>query len=136
MTSDIDKCYIDGCDEKEEVSPRGSGILILSPLLKPVYVNPRACRLLSDLAWVPPEMFSPISHIIALPPILVDFAGKILSALCQDGASSDHGYCQIWCLTERARNEVLIRGIGVPSENGVEELRIVLVLTEQDDHDG
>lgn len=54
MTSSADKCGINGCDEKEEVSPRGTGILVLSPLLQPLYVNSPAIMLLRDLAQVPP----------------------------------------------------------------------------------
>lgn len=54
MTSSADKCGINGCDEKEEVSPRGTGILVLSPLLQPLYVNPSAVMLLRDLARIPP----------------------------------------------------------------------------------
>ena len=89
--------------------------------------------LLRDLAQVPPDTLNLTDHIVALPPILVDLAGKILSVLRQNDASSDHGYCEMRCLTEHAQKEVLIRGIGLPSGHGGEKSRIVFVFTERDE---
>lgn len=79
MTSSADKCGLTGCDEKEEVSPRGIGILVLSPLLEPLYVNHRAVMLLRELAGMLPETLHPTGHLAVLPLILVDLQGKSLA---------------------------------------------------------
>jgi hypothetical protein len=39
------------------------------------------------------------------------------------------------CPAEHAQKEVLIRGVGLPNENGIEKSRVVFMLTERDNRE-
>lgn len=112
------------------VSPGGPGILILSSLLQPLHMNRRAVALLSDLVSAPPISQEPINGTATLPPPIVDLAGKILNVLRRRAESGETGQCEICYLADNSSKQLVVRCIGLPSGNGLEDARIVFVLND------
>ena len=111
-------------------SPGGPGIMVLSSLLQPLHMNRRAVTLLSDLVSAPPESQELISGTPILPPPIVDLAGKILSVLRRRAESGETGQCEICYLADNSSKQLVVRCIGLPSGNGLEDARIVFVLND------
>lgn len=112
------------------VSPGGPGIMVLSSLLQPLHMNRRAVTLLSDLVPDSPKAQEPINGTVTLPPPIVDLAGKILSVLRRRAESGETGQCEICYLADNSSKQLVIRCIGLPSGNGLEDARVVFVLND------
>jgi len=118
------------CIESGTVISGGPGIVVLSPSLEVLHMNRQAIKLAG--------MFSPaesrgqeLNHSTSvLTPPLTNLAGEILNALRRCNETTDKGQCEIRHVAGNLGKRVLIRGIGVPSVNGLRDSRIVLVLAE------
>src|SRR5262249_25106334 len=108
----------------ERVPPGGPGIMVLSSLLEPLHMNRRAVSVLRELVSAPPHAQAPINGTAALPPQILDLAGKILSELRRRAESAETGPCEICYLADTSSKQLVIRGIGLPSGKGVEDARI------------
>ena len=124
---DVAQSYLSNEDEK--LRSDGAGIMVLSSLLEPLHMNGRVGVLLSDLAPASSGTTKSMSQTDALPPTLVELAGKILSVLRHREETADKRQCEICYLADNSVKQVLIRGIGLLGEDGIEDARIVFVLT-------
>lgn len=115
---------------REAVQPEGPGIMVLSSLLQVLHVNRRGATLLNDLVSAIPETLAPINAPGALPPLLVDLAGKILGMLRQRDESGEKGHSELCYLADNPRKQVVVRCVGLPRGNRIEDARIVFVMTE------
>ena len=106
------------------------GIVVLSPLLKILYMNRRAQVLISDLVPTTqaPQQLNNRTDI--LPPVLINLAGEILSVLRSRHEMSVKGQFEIRRSVSGPGKPVSVRGMGVPNVQGAEHARIVLLLTE------
>lgn len=114
----------------EIVQPEGPGIMVLSSLLQPLHLNRRAATLLNDLVSAIPEALAPINAPGALPPLLVDLVGKILGMLRQRNESGEKGHSELCYLADNPRKQVVVRCVGLPRGNRIEDACIVFVMTE------
>jgi len=112
------------------MQPEGPGIMVLSSLLLLLHMNRRAATLLNDLVSPIPETLAPINAPGALPPLLVDLAGKILGMLRQRNESGEKGQSELCYLADYSRKQMVIRCVGLPRGNRIEDARIVFVMTE------
>jgi hypothetical protein len=95
-----------------------------------LHVNRRAITLTSVLGPPKPRGQQPNNPTVVLPPTLTNLAGEILRVLRSRKEMSDKGPFEIQHLANDSGKPVFIRGFGVPSPNGVQHARIVLLLTE------
>ena len=65
-----------------------------------------------------------------LPPLLNHLAGKILSVLRSRHEMSKKGQCEVRSFENGFCKPVFIRGVGVPSVNGLQDSHVVFLLTE------
>jgi hypothetical protein len=113
-----------------EVLFGGPGIVVLSALLKILYMNRQAHVVIDDLVSTTPETHQPNNRTGVLPPALINLAGEILRVLRSRHEMSVKGQFEIRHTANGSGKPVSIRGMGVPNGQGVEHARIVLVLTE------
>ena len=106
------------------------GIVVLSPSLEVLHMNRQAHLLISDLAPTTPEVQQPNHRADLLPPALINLAGEILRMLRRRHEMSEKGQFEIRHASNGSGKPVSIRGVGVPNGQGVQQARIVLVLTE------
>ena len=104
--------------------------MVLSPSLQVLYMDRQAQILISDLVPTTPEAQQSNDQTHVLPPALMTLAGVILNALRSCHKMSEKGLIEIRDVADSPSNQVLIRGIGLPSPNGLQDSRIVIVLTE------
>jgi hypothetical protein len=112
-----------------EVLFGGPGIVVLSPLLEVMYMNRQAHVLFSELVPTTQAAQQPNNRTDILPPALINLAGEILSVLRSRHEMSEKGQFEMRHSVNGSGKPVSIRGVGVPSGQGVEHSRIVLLLT-------
>ena len=105
------------------------GIVVLSPLLKILYMNRQAHVVISDLAPTTQSAQQPNNRTGVLPPALISLAGEILSVLRSRHEMSEKGQFEIRRTANGSGKPVSIRGVGVPNGQGVAHARILLFLT-------
>ncbi len=115
-----------------KVQSEGPGIVVLSQVLEILHMNRQAVKLASLLHPMQPDGQPPNNGASVLPPPLTDLAGKILNLLRSRYERSEKGQVEIRANESNA--PVHIRGVGVPDIHGVEQVRIVLILTETPNH--
>jgi len=113
-----------------KVQSAGPGIVVLSHVLEILHMNRQAVKLASLLRPIQPDGQLPNNGTGVLPPPLTDLAGKILSLLQSRYERRENGQIEIRHSANESDAPVHIRGVGVPDRNGVEQVRIVLILTE------
>ena len=113
-----------------KVQSEGPGIVVLSQVLEILHMNRQAVKLASLLHPVKPDSQPTNNGAGALPPPLTDLAGKILELLRSRHQRSEKGQVEIRHSANESDVPVHIRGVGVPDKDGVEQVRIVLILTE------
>lgn len=116
--------------ENGKVQTAGPGIVVLSHVQEILHMNRQAFRLASLLYPIQPDGQLPNNGTAVLPPPLTDLADKILSLLQSRHERSEKGQIEIRYTVNASNASVHIRGVGVPDRNGVEQVRIVLILTE------
>jgi hypothetical protein len=107
----------------------GPGIVVLSPILQILHMNRQARLLISDLVSATPEAQQPNYRADILPPILINVASEILRALGRRHEMSEKGQFEIRHSANESGKPLFIRGVGVLNGQGVEQARIVLLLT-------
>jgi hypothetical protein len=113
-----------------KIQSAGPGIVVLSHVLEILHMNRQAVKLASLLHPIQPDGQLLNNGTRVLPPPLTDLAGKILSLLQSRHERSETGQIEIRHSANESDAPVHIRGVGVPDRNGVEQVRIVLILTE------
>jgi hypothetical protein len=108
----------------------GPGIVVLSPSMKILHLNRQARFLINGLASTTSEAQQPNNRTDILPPVLINLAGEILSVLRSRHEMKAKGQFEIRHSVNENGLPVSIRGVGVPNGHGVEQARILLVLTE------
>jgi hypothetical protein len=107
----------------------GSGIVVLSPSLEILHMNRQAVKLAGMLGPAEPrgqDLNHPAS---VLPLFLNNLASEILSVLRRRHEMSEKGQFEVQRSANGSGKPLLIRGVGVPSANGLKDSRIVLLLT-------
>ena len=112
-----------------EVLSGGPGIVVLSPSLQILHMNRHAQLLIGDPAPSIPEAQQQNNRTDVLPPTLINLAGQILKALRSRHEMSEKGQFEIRHSVNGSGKPVFIRGLGVPNGQGVEQARIVILLT-------
>ena len=107
----------------------GPGIVVLSPSMKILHLNRQARFLINGLASTTSEAQQPNNRTGILPPALINLAGEIFSVLRSRHEMKEKGQFEIQHSANGSGKPVLIRGVGVPNGHGVEQARIVLLLT-------
>ena len=113
-----------------QVLPGGPGIVVLSPSLQILHMNRQARLLTSDLAPITPEAQHPNHRTEFFPPAPINLADDIIRELRSRHEMGEKGQLEIRRSANGFGNSVRIRGLGVPNGHGIEDTRIVLVLTE------
>jgi hypothetical protein len=108
----------------------GPGIVVLSSSLHILHMNRQAIKLAAMLGSAEhrvQELNNPLG--VLIQP-LIKLAGTILDGLRRSNETTDTGRSELRHAVDNLGQRVLIRGIGVPSANGLQGSRIVLVLSE------
>lgn len=105
------------------------GIVVLSPSLEVLHINRQAHLLICDLGPTTPEAQHPNHRTDGLPPALINLACEILKVLRSRHEINEKGQFEIRHSTNETGKPVFIRGVGVSNGQGVDQARIVLVLT-------
>jgi len=105
------------------------GIVVLSPSLEVLHINRQAHLLICDLGPTTPEAQQPNHRTDGLPPALINLACEILSVLRRRHEINEKGQFEIRHSTNETGKPVFIRGVGVSNGQGVDDARIVFVLT-------
>ena len=122
------KDYLSGMSNGEVLSG-GPGIVVLSPSLQILHMNRHAQLLIGDPAPSIPEAQQQNNRTDVPPPTLINLAGQILKALRSRHETSEKGQFEIRHSVNGSGKPVFIRGLGVPNGQGVEQARIVILLT-------
>lgn len=118
------------CMSSGKVLSVGQGIVVLSPSLTILHMNHQAIKLAGMLGPAEPRGRDLNHPAPVLPPPLNNLAGKFLSVLRSRHALSKKGLCAARHSDDGFGKLVIVRGVGVPSVNGLQDSRIVLLLTE------
>jgi len=118
------------CPSSGTVLSGGPGIVVLSPSLEVLHMNRQAIKLAGMLDPAEPRGQELNHSTSVLTPPLTNLAGEILNALRRYNETTGKGQCEIRHIADNLGKRVLIRGIGVPSVNGMRDSRVVLVLAE------
>ena len=108
----------------------GPGIVVLSPSLEVLHMNRQALKLAGMLGTAEPRGQELNHSTSVLTPPLTNLAGEVLNALRRANETTDKGQFEIRHVAGNLGKRVQMRGIGVPSVNGLRDSRIVLVLAE------
>lgn len=111
------------------VLSEGPGIVVLSPSLQVLHLNSQALILIRSLMPTTPGVQQPNDQTHVLPPALITLVGVVLNALRSSHTMSEKGLIEIRHSVNETGQPVSIRGVGVPNGHGVEQARIVLLLT-------
>jgi hypothetical protein len=114
---------------KGKILSKGAGIVVLSPSMQVLYMNRQAQFLISDFVSTDQTTQQPNNRTDILPPLLINLAGEIFSILRSRHEMSEKGQFEIQYFVNESGKPVVIRGVGVPNGQGVEQARIVLLLT-------
>ena len=112
------------------VSSGGPGIVVLSSSLHILHMNRKAIKLVAMLGSAEHRVQELNYSLGALIQPLIKLAGPILDGLLRSNETTDTGRSELRHAVDSLGQRVLIRGIGVPSANGPQDSRIVLVLSE------
>lgn len=112
------------------VLSEGPGIVVLSPSLQILHMNRQAIKLAGMCGPAEPggQKLNPPARVLNSP--LTNIADTILKALRRGNETTGKGQSGLHHVVSILGKRVLIRGIGVPSANGLQDSRIVLVLSE------
>jgi hypothetical protein len=112
------------------MNSEGPGIVVLSTSGNILHMNCQTQLLMCDVMSGALKSQRPNNLRGVLHPILIELAETILTVL-QSRKDSQKGQFEIRHVVEGPDKRVLIRGIGLPSANGLKASRIVLVLVER-----
>ena len=108
----------------------GPGIVVLSSSLHILHMNRQAIKLAAMLGSAEPRVQKLNYSLGALIQPLIKLAGTILEGLRRSDETTDVGRSELRHAVDNLGRRLLIRGIGVPSANGLQDSRIVFVLSE------
>jgi hypothetical protein len=108
----------------------GSGIVVLSSSLHILHMNRQAIKLAAMLGSAGHRVQEVNYPLGVLIQPLIELAGTILDGLRRSHETTDTGRSELSHAVDNLGQRVLIRGIGVPSANGLQDWRIVLLLSE------
>jgi hypothetical protein len=112
------------------MSSGGPGIVVLSPSLDVLHMNRQSQVLMCNIVSNAPEGSRSHNLIGVIHPVLIDLADKTLHVLRDCYDMGWKGPFEVRHVAEGTHTRVLIRGIGLPNANGLQDSRIVLVLAE------
>jgi len=112
------------------VLSRGPGIVVLSSSLHILHMNRQAIKLAAMLGSAEHRVLELNNPLGVLIQPLIKLAGTILEGLRRSNETTDNVRSELRHAVDNLGKRVLIRGIGMPSANGLQDSRIVLVLSE------